>query len=60
MSSAKAKGGRPGETFESFGLSKKQLAETIGVAPEALYKASRLGAPRTTPARLARTALTVS
>jgi hypothetical protein len=31
-----------------LGLSKKQLAETVGLSPEALYKASRSGAPKTT------------
>jgi hypothetical protein len=31
----------------NYGLSKKQLAETIGLAPEALYKRERLGAART-------------
>lgn len=31
-----------------LGLSKKQLAETAGLSPEALYKASRSGAPKTT------------
>jgi hypothetical protein len=30
-----------------FGLTKKQLAETIGLAPEALYKNRRLGAAKT-------------
>lgn len=33
--------------FQVYGLSKKQLAETIGVPPEALYKSERLGAPKT-------------
>ena len=32
---------------EDFGLSKKQLAETIGLAPEALYKSRRLSAAKT-------------
>ncbi len=32
-----------------YGLTKKQLAETIGLAPEALYKTSRLSAARTPP-----------
>jgi hypothetical protein len=32
---------------EAYGLSKKQLAETIGIAPEALYKRERLGAAKT-------------
>lgn len=30
-----------------YGLTKKQLAETIGLAPEALYKRKRLGAAKT-------------
>jgi len=30
-----------------YGLTKKQLAETIGLAPEALYKRERLGAAKT-------------
>jgi Protein of unknown function (DUF2384) len=30
-----------------YGLNKKQLAETIGLAPEALYKRERLGAAKT-------------
>jgi hypothetical protein len=30
-----------------YGLTKKQLAQTIGVAPEALYKRERLGAAKT-------------
>jgi hypothetical protein len=32
---------------EDFGLTKKQLAETIGLAPEALYKSRRLSAAKT-------------
>ena len=32
---------------EDFGLTKKELAETIGLAPEALYKSRRLSAART-------------
>jgi hypothetical protein len=30
-----------------YGLTKKQLAETVGLAPEALYKRERLGAAKT-------------
>jgi len=30
-----------------YGLTKKQLAETIGLKPEALYKSSRLNAAKT-------------
>ena len=30
-----------------FGMSKLQLAETIGVSPETVYRASRVSAPRT-------------
>ena len=33
--------------LSDFGLTKKQLAETIGLAPEALYKRDRLGAAKT-------------
>ncbi len=36
-----------GAVFPDYGLSKKQLAETIGLAPEALYKTSRLSASKT-------------
>jgi hypothetical protein len=32
---------------DSFGMSKSQLAETIGLAPEALYKTTRAHAART-------------
>jgi hypothetical protein len=32
---------------DSFGMSKSQLAETIGLAPEALYKTTRVHAART-------------
>jgi Protein of unknown function (DUF2384) len=32
---------------DDYGLTKKQLAETIGLAPEALYKRGRLGAAKT-------------
>ena len=32
--------------YDAFGLSKKQLAETIGLAPEALYKTNRLNAAK--------------
>lgn len=32
---------------ESFGMSKTQLAETIGLGREALYKPARAGAPKT-------------
>ena len=37
----------PIERVEDFGLNKKQLAETLGVPPEALYKTSRLNAAKT-------------
>ena len=30
-----------------FGMSKQQLAETIGVAPETVYRATRVAAPKT-------------
>lgn len=36
-----------GAPFSNYGLSKKQLAETIGLAPGALYKASRMNAAKT-------------
>lgn len=36
-----------GAPFSEYGLSKKQLAETIGLAPEALYKVSRVNAAKT-------------
>ena len=32
---------------DAYGLTKKQLAETIGLAPEALYKRGRRGAAKT-------------
>jgi hypothetical protein len=32
---------------DDFGMSKGQLAETVGLRPEALYKASRTSAPKT-------------
>jgi uncharacterized protein (DUF2384 family) len=32
---------------EGFGMSKAQLAQTVGLKPEALYKASRAGTPKT-------------
>ncbi len=35
------------DLVEGFGLSKKELAETIGLAPEALYKSRRLSAAKT-------------
>ena len=33
--------------LEDYGLTKRQLAETIGVSPEALYKSRRLNAAKT-------------
>jgi Protein of unknown function (DUF2384) len=36
-----------GASLSDYGLSKKQLAETIGLAPQALYKTSRLNAAKT-------------
>jgi hypothetical protein len=33
--------------IERFGMSKQQFAETIGVKPETVYRASRLAAPKT-------------
>jgi hypothetical protein len=32
---------------EGFGMSKQQLAETMGVTPETIYRASRVSAPKT-------------
>ena len=37
----------PVKIVGDYGLTKKQLAETIGLAPEALYKRERLGAAKT-------------
>ena len=39
--------GSPITLVDAYGLTKKQLAETIGLAPEALYKRGRLGAAKT-------------
>ena len=38
---------QPNSLLGDFGLTKKELAETIGLAPEALYKRERLGAAKT-------------
>jgi Antitoxin Xre/MbcA/ParS C-terminal toxin-binding domain len=38
---------QPNSLLGGFGLTKKELAETIGLAPEALYKRERLGAAKT-------------
>ncbi len=35
------------QVAEDFGMSRSQLAETVGLHPEALYKASRTYAPKT-------------
>jgi transcriptional regulator with XRE-family HTH domain len=37
----------PIAAIEAYGLTKRQLAETIGLAPEALYKRERLSAAKT-------------
>lgn len=37
----------PTKLVDDYGLTKKQFAETIGIAPEALYKRERLSAPKT-------------
>jgi len=37
----------PRTLVEEYGLTKKQLAETVGLPPEALYKQARLGAAKT-------------
>jgi hypothetical protein len=47
MPPTKPKRAAAGAPFTEYGLSKKQLAETIGLAPEALYKTSRLNAAKT-------------
>ena len=48
MTATKPKRTAPaGAPFHNSGLSKKELAETIGLAPETLYKASRLNAAKT-------------
>jgi hypothetical protein len=36
-----------GRVADAFGLSKQQLADTIGLARETLYKPGRAGAPKT-------------
>jgi putative thioredoxin len=36
-----------GAAVDDYGLTKKQLAETAGLAPESLYKRERLSAPKT-------------
>ena len=47
MAPTKPKRIAPTPPLGEYGLTKKQLAETIGLAPEALYKTSRLGAAKT-------------
>ena len=47
MPNTKAKRTPADAPFRDYGLSKKELAETIGLAPQALYKTSRLNAPKT-------------
>jgi hypothetical protein len=42
-----ARAASPIKLVEDYGLTKKQLAETIGIAPEALYKRERLNAAKT-------------
>lgn len=42
-----ARAASPIKLVEDYGLTKKQLAETIGIAPEALYKRERLSATKT-------------
>ena len=42
-----AKAASPIRLVDDYGLTKKQLAETVGLAPEALYKRERLGAAKT-------------
>jgi hypothetical protein len=36
-----------GRVAKRFGMSKGQLAETIGLRPETVYRAARMGAPKT-------------
>jgi Antitoxin Xre/MbcA/ParS C-terminal toxin-binding domain len=47
MTVTKPKGTPADAPFRDYGLSKKELAETIGLAPETLYKTSRLNAAKT-------------
>jgi hypothetical protein len=44
---SKRQAGAPSASLEAYGLSKKELAETVGLAPEALYKSRRLHAAKT-------------
>jgi hypothetical protein len=44
---SKRQAGAPSASHEAYGLSKKELAETVGLAPEALYKSRRLHAAKT-------------
>jgi hypothetical protein len=47
---ARRRGGRGASSINlvnDYGLTKKQLAETVGLPPEALYKRERLGAAKT-------------
>jgi hypothetical protein len=41
------KAASPIALVEEYGLTKKQLAETVGLPPEALYKQARFGAAKT-------------
>lgn len=41
------KANSPIAAVDAYGLTKRQLAETIGLAPEALYKRERLSAAKT-------------
>jgi Protein of unknown function (DUF2384) len=41
------KAASPIKLVDEYGLTKRQLAETIGLAPEALYKRERLSAAKT-------------
>jgi hypothetical protein len=42
-----AQAASPNKLLGDYGLTKKQLAETIGLPPEALYKQARFGAAKT-------------
>jgi hypothetical protein len=42
-----ARAASPTKLVHNYGLTKKQLAETVGLPPAALYKRERLGAAKT-------------
>ena len=47
MLPTKPKRADPAVALDAYGLTKKQLAETIGLAPKTLYKSRRLSAAKT-------------